>query len=202
MFNNKEKILLIKECIGWDCVNWSQSINYFEQHVDFNKVEKALELGIGYMGGGYSLYLASRNIKVISSDYKGVSDKVKAIHKQYKFSDLIAMGNDGYEWTTGYCNVNQLVEVKSNSDDELYIIRGDNQWLPNNYSIVTLSNAYPGDLNFDQTINIGDVVIMIEHITEINIIDNLHKSLLADINLDEIINITDIIINIEYILNN
>ena len=45
-------------------------------------------------------------------------------------------------------------------------------------------------------------IIMIEHITEINIIDNLHKSLLADINLDEIINITDIIINIEYILNN
>jgi len=119
-----------------------------------------------------------------------------------KFSDLIAMGNDGYEWTTGYCDVNQLVKIKNNSNEELYVIRGDNEWVPNNYSIVTLSNANLGDLNFDQTINIGDIVIMIEHITEINIIDNLHKSLLADINLDEIINITDIIINIEHILNN
>jgi len=112
------------------------------------------------------------------------------------------MGNDGYEWTTDYCDVNQLVKIKNNLNEELYVIRGNNEWVPNNYSIVTLSNANLGDLNFDQTINIGDIVILIEHITEINIINNPHKSLLADINLDEIINITDIIINIEYILNN
>jgi hypothetical protein len=86
--NKKTKSLLIKECIGWDCVNWGQSIKYFEQHVDFNKVEKALELGIGYVGGGYSLYLESRDIQVISSDYKGVSDKVQSIHKPYEFSNL------------------------------------------------------------------------------------------------------------------
>lgn len=119
-----------------------------------------------------------------------------------KFSDLIAMGNDGYDWTTDYCDVNESIKIKDDSLNELYLIKGNDKWIPNNYSIVTLSNADFGDINFDQTKNIGDVIIMIEHITDINSIDNNHAILLSDINSDQIINISDIIINIEDILEN
>jgi hypothetical protein len=118
------------------------------------------------------------------------------------FSDLIAMGNDGYDWTTDYCEVNESIKIKDDSLNELYLIKGNDKWIPNNYSIVTLSNAAFGDINFDQTKNIGDIIIMIEHITDINPIYNHHAMLLSDINLDQIINISDIIINIEDILEN
>ena len=119
-----------------------------------------------------------------------------------KFSDLIAMGNDGYDWTTDYCDVNESIKIKDDSLNELYLIKGNDQWIPNSYSIVTLSNADFGDINFDQTKNIGDIIIMIEHITDINSIYNNHAILLSDINSDQIINISDIIINIEDILEN
>jgi hypothetical protein len=119
-----------------------------------------------------------------------------------KFSDLIAMGNDGYDWTTNYCEVNESIKIKDDSLSELYFIKGSDKWIPNNYSIITLSNADLGDINFDQTKNIGDIIIMIEHITDINPIDNEHAILLSDINSDQIINISDIIINIEDILEN
>ena len=119
-----------------------------------------------------------------------------------KFSDLIAMGSDGYDWTTDYCEVNESIKINDDSLNELYVIKGNNKWIPNNYSILTLSNADFGDINFDHTKNIGDIVIMIEHITDINPIDNNHAILLSDINSDQIINISDIIINIEDILEN
>ena len=112
------------------------------------------------------------------------------------------MGNDGYGWTNDYCTANEKVEIKNNSGDKLHIVRGGNEWIANNYNIITLSDTNLGDLNFDNNRNITDIIIMIEHITEINTINNPHKILLADINLDETINISDIIINIEYILNN
>ncbi len=119
-----------------------------------------------------------------------------------KFSDLIAMGNDGYDWTIDYCDVNESIKIQDDSLNELYLIKGNDKWIPNNYSIITLSNADFGDINFDQTKNISDIIIMVEHITDINSIDNNHAILLSDINSDQIINISDIIINIENILEN
>ena len=118
------------------------------------------------------------------------------------YTDLIAMGNDGYSWTDNYCITNQFVKIKNNTNEEFHFLRGSKEWLPNNYSVVILSDVSEGDVNFDHNINITDIVILIEHITGINTIENIHKSLLADINVDETINISDILINIGYILNN
>ena len=119
-----------------------------------------------------------------------------------QYTDLIAMGDDGYNWTDNYCTTNQFVKIKDSANDELHFLRGNKEWIANNFSIAILSNVVKGDVNFDHSINIGDIVILIEHITGINTIENTHKSLLADINIDEVINISDILINIEYILNN
>ena len=119
-----------------------------------------------------------------------------------EYSDLIAMGNDGYEWTEGYCDTGQNVKIKTNEDKELFIIQGNSQWIANNFNIITLSNANFGDLNYDNLINVADIIIMIDYIVNTNIPNNNHQLLLADINKDEIINIADIIINIETIINN
>ena len=124
----------------------------------------------------------------------------KTWDKQY--SDLIAMGSDGYEWTTEYCEVNQKVKIKKSSGEELYVIKGENNWTPNNYNIITLSNTMVGDINFDHNINIVDIVYMVEHVIDINNLTNNHQLLIADLNQDEIINIADILINIDTIINN
>ena len=118
-----------------------------------------------------------------------------------QFSDLIAMGSDGYNWTEEYCELNQQVKIKDNLGQELYVIKGENKWIPNNYNIITLSDMMPGDINFDYNINIVDIVYMVEHVLDINNLTNNHQLLIADINQDETINIADILINIDTIIS-
>ena len=118
-----------------------------------------------------------------------------------QFSDLIAMGSDGHEWTEQYCEINQQVKVENNSGQELHVIKGQNKWIPNNYNIITLSDVMPGDINFDHNINIVDIVYMVEHIIDINNLTNNHQLLIADINQDDTINISDILINIDIIIS-
>ena len=84
---------------------------------------------------------------------------------------------------------------------ELFVIKGDETWSANNYNIIVLSDVKSGDINFDHIINIADIVIMVNHIIDTNILNNDHKKILADINQDEIINVADLIINIETIIN-
>ena len=83
-----------------------------------------------------------------------------------QYSDLIAMGSDGYEWTSEYCEIGDDVTIKDNTGQELNIIKGSKQWIPNNFSIITLSDVASGDLNFDHIINIVDIVVMVEHIID------------------------------------
>ena len=117
-----------------------------------------------------------------------------------EYSDLIVMGNDGLGLTENYCNSNQEVIIKNN-DTILYNLSGDNTWEPNNFEILILSDSDFGDLNYNQYINISDIVILIEHIIGINTFDNNHQLLLADINLDDSINISDVVSLIDRILN-
>ena len=119
------------------------------------------------------------------------------------FSDIIAMGNDGFGHTENYCNNNQEVSITTdNLENEFYFLKGDNHWNSNNFSINILSDCNFGDLNYSHSTNITDVIIMIEHIIDANNFSNNHQFLLADINQDTSINITDLIINIENILSN
>jgi len=81
----------------------------------------------------------------------------------------------------------------------MYIL-GDAQWENNAISIISISNFQLGDINFSSTINVTDIIIIIEHITQNNLIINDHKLLLADINSDNSINITDIVLVIDLII--
>ena len=67
-------------------------------------------------------------------------------------------------------------------------------------SIVSISNVQYGDLNFDNSLNISDLIILIEHIIGFNVLTNNHKILISDSNEDGLINITDLILNLELIL--
>jgi hypothetical protein len=118
-----------------------------------------------------------------------------------EYSELMVMGNDGFETTQNYCNDSQDVLIRTRDTEQiLYNISGEKIWHPNNFEVLTLSNSDFGDLNFNQSINISDIIIMIEHITGINSFDNNHQILLADLNNDNLINVSDVISIISHIL--
>ena len=165
-----------------DVRGFNQSINqsiYFTENIYFSGQQNIETL---------SLNIYCNNKLVGNKDWTG------------QYSDLIAMGSDGYEWTHEYCEVDDPVTIKNNSQ-ELFVIKGDETWSANNYNIIVLSDVKSGDINFDHIINIADIVIMVNHIIDTNILNNDHKKILADINQDEIINVADLIINIETIIN-
>ena len=58
--------------------------------------------------------------------------------------------------------------------------------------------SYIKDANIDS--NVTDIIIIIDHITQNNLIINNHELLLADIDSDDSINITDIILMIDSII--
>ena len=120
-----------------------------------------------------------------------------------EMTDIIAMGNDGYGYTENYCQDSNSVSIQIIDDEsthDMFII-GNKDWINNNISIISLSNFQLGDLNFDNNLNITDLVILVEHIIATNVLYNEHKLLLSDSNLDNLINITDLIINLELILD-
>ena len=118
-----------------------------------------------------------------------------------EFSDLIAMGNDGFSYTDNYCSDNEKINIEYNQNT-FYILNGNNSWQSNNFEILTLSDCDYGDLNFNHYLNISDIILLIEHITSISLLSNDHQIILADVNQDYSINVTDIIIIVDQILNN
>ena len=117
-------------------------------------------------------------------------------------TDVIAMGDDGYEYTENYCQNYQNISMSLFENDSfinMHII-GNSEWYNNDISVVSLSSNQMGDLNFDNNLNVTDIIKLIEHIVDINILDNQHAILIADSNQDDLINVTDIIINLETIL--
>ena len=107
-----------------------------------------------------------------------------------------------------YLSKNSLTDAsfydeEMNEVDEFTTISnlsGSKQWSPNNFEVLILSDSNHGDLNFNQIINISDVVILIEHLMAYNIFENEHQALLADLNKDDLINISDVVSIITQIL--
>jgi len=80
---------IIDISLAWDIINWGKSLNFFEKYIDYNKPIKALELGAGFRGGGYSHYFTMKNMNVICSDYPVVSKLIKEIHRKYNLDKVI-----------------------------------------------------------------------------------------------------------------
>src|SRR5713101_1652160 len=87
---SKSEMAIVEDIIGWDVVNWSQALTYWDSKADHSTGGSyALELGSANNNGGLSLWLALKNCKVICSGYNGVSNEVAAIHKKHHVESLI-----------------------------------------------------------------------------------------------------------------
>ena len=117
-------------------------------------------------------------------------------------TDIIAMGNDGYAGTENYCEEMQNISIaieNENTSSMMYVL-GNTHWQNNEISIVSISNVELGDINFNNTLNVTDIIIIIDHITQNILMENAHQLFLADMNFDNTINITDIILLIDLII--
>ena len=119
-----------------------------------------------------------------------------------EMTDIIIMGNDTFDLTSGYCENNDIVDILINTEDEnieTYII-GNDKWNNNEFSITSLSNYQLGNVNFDSNINVTDIILIIDYIINPYSPFTEHQIILSDINQDQETNVTDIILLLDNIL--
>lgn len=69
---------LIQDIIQWDIKSWTKALEYWDQNIDWNKINNALELG--GREGGLSLWLGLKGKEVICSDLKDVKSTAEPLH--------------------------------------------------------------------------------------------------------------------------
>lgn len=75
------KELELEEIIQWDVRAWKKALNYWEDNVDWSKVNTALELGA--REGGLSLWLSKKGIETTCSDYENAEKTALPLHTKH-----------------------------------------------------------------------------------------------------------------------
>lgn len=78
---------LTKDIIQWDITAWSKALAYWDNHIEWNKVENGLELG--GREGGLSLWLSLKGKTTVCSDLKDVKKTAEHLHMRYNITSLI-----------------------------------------------------------------------------------------------------------------
>ena len=82
-----EKIIeldLKKDIMGWDFFNWSKSLDFFDNNIDYKNIKNVLELGANDQSSGYSLFFAKKGISTTCSSYLKTSNELIKRHEKYK----------------------------------------------------------------------------------------------------------------------
>lgn len=77
----------IKDVIQWDVKNWSKALPFWEKHVKDFENKKAMTFG--EREGGLSLWLASKNVEVVCTDYNEFPEETADLHRRYSVDDKI-----------------------------------------------------------------------------------------------------------------
>ncbi len=78
---------LLADIIQWDIRNWSSALAFWEQGVDWQRVETCLELGA--RDGGLALWMALKNKSVVCSDVEDSRDRALAHHNKYQLDGRV-----------------------------------------------------------------------------------------------------------------
>jgi SAM-dependent methyltransferase len=78
---------LLQDVIQWDIKAWGKALSFWDENVDWSKVENCLELG--GREGGLSLWLAKKGKNVICSDLNDVKHTAQRLHNKYKVTSFI-----------------------------------------------------------------------------------------------------------------
>ena len=78
---------ITKDIVQWDIKTWSIALKYWDNTIDWSKIQNGLELG--GREGGLSLWLAQKNITTVCSDLKDVKITAEPLHSRYNLSSSI-----------------------------------------------------------------------------------------------------------------
>lgn len=79
---------LKKDIIQWDIKSWSKALEYWENTIEWSKIQNGLELG--GRQGGLSLWLALKGKQTICSDLHDVKSTAEKLHLKYHVTSLVA----------------------------------------------------------------------------------------------------------------
>jgi SAM-dependent methyltransferase len=82
---------VLRDIVQWDVSSWSKALLYWENNVDWSRIENGLELG--GREGGLSLWLALKGISMICSDLSGVNATAEPLHRRYNVLEYIDYQN-------------------------------------------------------------------------------------------------------------
>lgn len=87
---SKPNAELTEQIIEWDVPNWSKALDFWQPYITELKNRGDVKvLSIGERNGGITLWLALQGFKVVCTDYEGITEKAREIHRKYNVSDLI-----------------------------------------------------------------------------------------------------------------
>ena len=78
---------LKKDIIQWDIKSWSKALEYWENNIDWSKIQNGLELG--GRQGGLSLWLALKGKQTICSDLHDVKSTAEKLHLKYHVTSFV-----------------------------------------------------------------------------------------------------------------
>lgn len=81
----------IKDIVQWDIKNWYQALLYWENNIEWDKIQTCLELGS--REGGLSLWVALKNKKAVCSDFGDVKLTAEKNHKKYNVCSFVEYQN-------------------------------------------------------------------------------------------------------------
>ena len=79
--------ILISDIIGWDVVNWSKCLNYWEKYLVESENKVGLE--VGGRQGGLSLWLAHHKMHVVCSDIADTKSAAILLRNKHYLSERI-----------------------------------------------------------------------------------------------------------------
>lgn len=107
------KAASVRDFIGWDIVNWSSALKFWEEHSSQELSHcSALEIGCGN-SAGLTLWLSQQGAKVIASDYNEQNIEL-AREKHRKFGSSTAIEYERIDATNiPYCEQFDIIMFKS-----------------------------------------------------------------------------------------
>lgn len=83
---------LMRQIVGWDVVNWSKAIHYWEENIPlYGKELECLELGASK--GGMTLWLALQKNRVFCTDINGPEPVARDLHQKFDCQTRITYGS-------------------------------------------------------------------------------------------------------------
>lgn len=157
--------------IEWDVLNWSRSLDFWENYIQDYIPSETKVLALGERNGGLSLWLASKGFNVVCSDYGGIQAEVQNAHMEYK-------GHQNIE----YCDVDIFKIPFENEKFDIVIAKsviGGLKLVHNDKNTRSLENQKLALTEIFRILKKGGVFLGAENLVGhylINKIRNLYKS--------------------------